>query len=187
MKYVIINTRSNGLPLHAAEGRPFRIEDWPRMVEFAFLIMDGEMNIIQEYSSLVNPDIWQITPDTMMKGYSMERSMRFGSPCKDILAEFVSAAAGCDYLIAHNMGFHLYVASAELLRYNLTLGHRPKKICTMLSTVEYVGLNDKWPKLSELYKKMYGCLLPGKSPADDVRAVARCFGDLVRKKIIELT
>lgn len=68
-----------------------------------------------------------------------------------------------------------------------------KRIDTMMKTIKFVGeLKEngkpgKFPKLSELYEKLFpGEHFPAHNALDDVRALVRCVPVLVDKGVIEL-
>lgn len=92
--------------------------------------------------------------------FEIARKVKF--PINHALKKFAEDIKTCDYIVAHNIEFHL-----EILEYYFTdfYGLNPfrnkNKICTMKSTINFCAISGnnygyKYPKLSELYFKLYG-------------------------------
>jgi hypothetical protein len=60
----------------------------------------------------------------------------------------------------------------------------------MLETIDYVGATfrdgtvGKYPKLEELYYKLFAETFPAHNSLEDVRALKRCYWELVKIKIL---
>jgi len=70
--------------------------------------------------------------------------------------------------------------------------NKPQKICTMQSTTDICKLPSqygfKWPSLQELHKFLFGCDFEGAHDAsDDVTAMAKCFFELKRRKLLVIS
>lgn len=81
-------------------------------------------------------------------------------------------------IVGHNIDFDSNIVGAEFVRlefYNHILNC--ELICTMNSTIDYCGLeNDKWPRLQELYTKIFNTPFEGAHDAlNDVKATSKCF------------
>ena len=112
----------------------------------------------------------------------------------DALNSFKEAIEKSDALVAHNVQFDAKTIMAEYIRQT---GHwlqplfRLDKICTMMKSTKYCNLpgrygNPKWPKLGELYFKLFGEELTDLHDAmADVHACAKCFFELKRLGVIE--
>ena len=61
-------------------------------------------------------------------------------------------------------------------------------LCTMKSTIEFCkinGFNDyKWPKLQELYYKLFKDTFDEHNALEDIRATSKCFWELKSRNII---
>lgn len=103
-----------------------------------------------------------------------------------MLQEFQKFVENADYLVAHNMSFDEKIVGAEYLRsqMNNCLSSK-RKICTMENTTNFCAISGpygyKWPKLSELYFKLFGTNLEeAHNAAVDISATAKCFWELKR-------
>ena len=79
---------------------------------------------------------------------------------------------------------------AEFIRYNQNnILESRRKFCTMKSSVNFCAIPGfkgyKWPKLIELYRKLFSKDFNPHNALDDVEATADCFWELKKKKIIK--
>ena len=124
---------------------------------------------------------------------STKRCEDEGIPVFDALRKFQDALKKCQYKIAHNISFDNKIVYKEIVEAGITkeLFQFKKSLCTMLSTVKFVGAVNKfgkpgkWPKLQELHVKLFNEEFEGAHDAlDDVRAMVRCFFELQNRGII---
>jgi len=93
-------------------------------------------------------------------------------------------------MIAHNMNFDIPILVNEMRLSKISATNKPRKVCTMMSTIKFVGAlksngTPKWPKLSELHIKLFGVDFDGAHDAlEDVRATARCYQKLKENNLI---
>lgn len=101
-------------------------------------------------------------------------------------------AGNSSLLIGHNLSFDKKIVGAELIRmgYLDTLKNKPS-FCTMESTVNfckisnYIGYGYKFPKLQELYRKLFRQNFGNEHDASaDVAATFKCFWELKKRGII---
>ena len=80
---------------------------------------------------------------------------------------------------------------AEYIRY----GHKnilssKRKFCTMKSSVKFCAIPGfkgyKWPKLIELYRKLFSKDFNQHNALDDIKATADCFWELKKRRVIKL-
>jgi len=89
-------------------------------------------------------------------------------------------------LVAHNMSFDEKIVGAEFLRVGMPNSIPAKrKICTMESTTNFCAIDGpygyKWPKLSELYYKLFKTgFEEAHNAAVDITATVKCFWELKR-------
>lgn len=186
-------------------------EDYPRVFQLAFILMNQDGKIISEFSNFIKPDGWEIPteredPDVPNfwedHGYSTEECDRVGVPALEAYTKFAEAASKADYLVAHNLSFDRPVMLAELKRYDVKIvrSNKPGLLCTMMSTINYVKakhsdeniakwefLKDKFkfPKLEELHEKLFSEKFDGAHDAlNDVRATFRCLKELFDRGIM---
>lgn len=174
-------------------------EDYPRVFQLAFIRLDENGTILEEFSEFIKPDGWEIPTGEGSEfwsdhGYTTEECSRVGVPISYALEKFVTSIGESDYLVAHNLDFDHPVILAEVARdcTKFPDGFKaPKKLCTMKTTIEYVNAphspeniakweflrnKAKFPKLEELHEKLFSEGFDGAHNAlNDVRATFRCL------------
>lgn len=171
----------------------------PRIVQLSWIFDNQERDFI------IKPQNWTI-PDEAARihGITTERALAEGQPFLDVLPVFLEDLAQSDRICAHNIEFDLKVTAANTIRmagrdtYDkrvLPYILKSRQIDTMKSTVYFCNIPNpnprfttpKWPRLSELYAKLFnGESFNAHNSMDDVRAMVRCFGELVKRGIIKL-
>ncbi|GAA4832587.1 hypothetical protein GCM10023331_17230 [Algivirga pacifica] len=186
---LFFDTETNGLP-RSYHAKWSDVSNWPRVVQLGFLLTDTEGNTIQEYQAIIQPDGWEIPIEaSRIHGISQEVAEAEGVPMFQAVAVFEEALEQADLLVAHNIKFDLPIMGAEFYREEKLL-HVPDTFCTMLGSTDYVGIwNEyyggyKWPKLEELYWKLFEEPFEGAHDAlADVKATAACYFKLKEKGI----
>lgn len=193
-KYLFFDTETNGLPTNF-KASPKEVENWPRVIQLAFIVTDGGMNELFSYCELIKPEGWTI-PDAKFwqdNGYTTETNEKEGVPINSALDEFSEKLKECKYLVAHNINFDHPIVSAEMIRKKMKVefpNGKPEKICTMHSSTDYCQIPGrfgfKWPKLEELHTNLFGHSFDGAHDAlEDVRATVRCFKELKNIGVIK--
>lgn len=185
--YLFFDTETTGKPKdYQADMRD--IDNWPRVIQLAYLQFDAEGNRIDGFSELIKPDGWTVPKKKFWieNGFSTEQNEAHGVPISIAFDYFLKAYDNSDFLLAHNMNFDYNVLGAELIRANRKATKKADRICTMLSSTDYCKLPGKygykWPSLSELHIKLFGHDFDNAHDAlADVEATAKCFFEL--KKI----
>jgi DNA polymerase-3 subunit epsilon len=198
--YLFFDTETNGFPPHA------------NMTQLGFILTDADGNILEKYQAVIKPDGWIVKDKAwyLANGYSEEDAIKkggfftdnnistarceeFGIPVYDALRAFQEALKKCQYKVAHNISFDNKIVYKEIVSAGITkeLFQFKKSLCTMLSTVQFVGAFNKWgkpgklPKLQELHVKLFDEEFVGAHDAlDDVKAMVRCFFELQKIGII---
>lgn len=172
-----------------------RSDNWPRLVQIGWLIADEEGTVLNKKSAIIYPDGYSI-PESATKVHHIttERARIEGKQLATILREFMQDFEQTDHLVAHNIKFDQHVIGAELYRLNMQYQSFMDKngICTMLSSINYCQLPNqngyadyKWPKLEELYRKLFNRDFADAHDAlSDVMATKECFFELKRRGII---
>lgn len=188
--YLFFDTETTGIPKnYKAPSSDF--ENWPRLVQIAWLVADEQGNEIASAEHIVKPDGYSIPPAAAkIHGISTALALQNGVAIKAILDPLVADIGNASVLIAHNMQFDEKILGAELLRagYPNHVEARPRK-CTMQSATNYCRLpgpyGNKWPTLQELYRKLFHEEFSGAHRAlADVRACAKCYFELKRLKVM---
>jgi DNA polymerase III epsilon subunit-like protein len=195
------DTETTGLPKDW-KAPMTQLDNWPRVIQLAWLTTDLKGNTLDQRELLIKPDGWEIPTDKFWidHGFNTETSMANGHPLPDVLTDFVTDLEKSEYLVSHNMDFDHKVLGAEMLRYQVK-GKRLLKICTKDASTDWCKIpfaghrgylsraqgRYKWPKLEELYAKLFGRDFENKHQAGgDVAALKECFFELVRIGVIQL-
>lgn len=199
--FTFFDTETTGKPRNY-KGAMSDVDNWPRVIQLAWLLTDADGNHLNQKEYLIKPDGWVIPvePFWIEHNFNTEQNEAAGIPLPDVLAEFTADLERSEYLIAHNMEFDKNVLGAEMIRYQVK-AKKLAKICTMNSAINFckipfpgqrewygkVTKNYKWPKLDELHVKLFGHSMEGGHQAgEDVTALKKCFFELVRLGVISL-
>ncbi|MCX5657269.1 MAG: 3'-5' exonuclease [Candidatus Omnitrophica bacterium] len=190
--YLFFDTETTGLPGNG-KAPVTDLDNWPRMVQLAYLFSDSNGNKISEGNFIIKPVGFTIPAKAVeVHGITTERAEKEGTDLKIVLLDFQALISRAEYLVAHNMDFDGKVIGAEFLRNKMRDGLPAKrKICTMLSAIDYCALPGpfgyKWPKLTELHCKLFQKGFDdAHNAAADVLATVRCFWELKRLGIIKV-
>ena len=190
--YLFFDTETTGLP------RDWRapltdFENWPRMVQLAYIVCEDAGRNIASRDYVIKPVGFSIPEEAArIHGITTEYAIKNGMPLSDVLNEVYSALNEAHYVVAHNMSFDEKIIGAEFLRNGLEdCLPTKKRICTMQSSTNYCAISGaygyKWPKLSELHKKLFGeDFNNAHNAAVDIAATAKCFWELCRLGIIRI-
>ena len=97
------------------------------------------------------------------------------------------------WLVGHNIDYDLHVVGTEY--YRLGYDHRimfaRPYVCTMQATIDFCNIpgkyGPKWPRLQELYVRLFGREFDGAHDAmADISATKECFFELLRRKVISI-
>jgi DNA polymerase III epsilon subunit-like protein len=194
MYRLFFDTETAGLPKDY-NAPPSNTDNWCRMVQLGWLVYrDTELVGSREF--IIRPEGFEIPLSvSALHGITTERALTEGKSLKLVMKDFRTWVEGVDEIVCHNANFDLGVAGAEFYR---TLGENPLEgkpsICTMRSTMEFVGISGnpkyggyKYPKLRELWAKLFSDTpYPQTHTAlDDIQHTATCFFELERRGVIK--
>ena len=182
--YLFFDTETTGLPKNW-KAPVTDVNNWPRLVQLAYLFYDLNRNLVSEGNFIIKPDGFIIPNEaSRIHKITTERAYNEGQDLLTVLQTFQKLIDQADYLVAHNMSFDEKIIGAEFLRNKMvnSLDTR-NKICTMHSTTNFCKLDGpygyKWPKLSELHYKLFRTGFEEAHDASvDITATARCFWEL---------
>jgi DNA polymerase-3 subunit epsilon len=187
--YLVFDTETNGLPKDY-KAPMTDVDNFPRIIQFGYVVFSDSGEIVKEYQSLIYPDGWVIPNEKFWRdnGFTTERNFAEGVDIKVALAGFIDEINnGCHTLVAHNLQFDHKIVGAEMIRAGMFAQKKLNKICTMQSTIELCNLpgkyGPKFPKLVELHNKLFGVGFDGAHDAlADVKATGRCLFKLLDMK-----
>lgn len=193
MYFIIFDTETTGLPKNW-KAPMTDLKNWPRIIQLAWVVYNEKRELIAEHKYLIKPDGWEVPMEKFWieNGYSTAQCQEQGIPLTEAMAIFITNHDESDVLVSHNMSYDHNVLGCEMLRYKLSAKKRLKKICTKEEGTMYCNLpkvfgKPKWPKLIELYQKLFGEGFEDAHDAlADVKATARCFFGLIDKGVIKV-
>lgn len=184
-RYVVFDCETTGL--RASRAPTF-------LVQLAWSVHEHDGTLVAECNYVVKPSGYKIPEaSTRIHGITHAHAMEVGAPVKRVLESFfATAVAEGVRLVAHNISFDVPVVDAAGERAGLGSPlRRCPYYCTMRSTTEICqipqvrGGGFKWPTLQELHLTLFGRRYAGGHDAmQDVRATARCFSELRRKRYV---
>lgn len=191
--YLFFDTETNGLP--DDWNAPIeKVDNWPRIIQIAWAKYDKQGNEISCRADIIKPSGFAFQREAAKIHGITEKVAMNGNNIKKVLEEFTVDIKVADCIVAHNTRFDKKIIRAELLRLEKDIEfisrEKIETICTMFSSTAHCAIpgprGNKWPKLEELYKKLFNEDLVGAHDAlVDVRACARCFFELRRLGVIE--
>ncbi len=184
--YLFFDTETTGLP-RDWKAPVTDLNNWPRMVQIAFLLYDNNGTRIAANDYIIKPDGFTIPHDASdIHGITTEKAIREGRALSSVLHEFNNLVNQVDYLVAHNISFDEKIVGAEFLRNSMqnTIALK-NRICTMERSTNFCAIDGpygfKWPKLSELHSKLFReDFEEAHNAAADILATAKCFWELKR-------
>ena len=188
--YLFFDTETTGLPRNW-KAPVSDLDNWPRLVEMAWLLYDEEGNCVESRSAIVRPDGFVIPAEAAaVHGITTVRAAAEGVDLGALLADFARAVDIAQVLVAHNVSFDEKIVGAELLRMGVTscLDER-ERFCTMTTSTDLCAIPSrygyKWPKLPELHQRLFGSVPDGAHAAgSDVEACASCFFEMKRLGLV---
>jgi len=191
--FLFFDTETSGLPKDF-KARASTNDNWPRLVQLAWIITDTKLNIIKAESHLIKPKGFTISKDAeKVNGISTEYALEEGEDLYGVLEVFRKDVRSCCACIGHNIRFDQMVVGSELLRASMRdVISGMTGIDTMESSKLYCSFRKpdgtlKRPKLQELYTFLFGVEFQGAHDAmADVTATKECFEELLRIGVINI-
>ena len=199
MRTLVFDTETTSLP-QSKSITPSALHLWPHTVQFSYVIFDTELNkIVKIKDSIIKvPDGFTISEENAkIHGITTEISLTKGVSLEPVLTEFFEDLKTVDHIVGHNVSFDINIVKVELQRliinssdeklqeYLTTINTSTKFYCTMQETIELCAIEmkdkfgrpyKKFPKLVELYQKMFGVTPKNlHNSLNDVIVCLRCF------------
>lgn len=188
--YLFFDTETTGLPINY-KAPVTKFDNWPRLVQIAWMLFDENGKKINEASRIIRPEGFEIpTTASNIHGITTEKAIALGLPLPEVLKEFKEVLDRSKCLVAHNMSYDIKIIHAELLRNGMVCDiEKRSTVCTKEKSTNFCAIEGmygyKWPKLAELYMKLFNEELKDSHDAlVDVTATARCFWEMKKRGII---
>ncbi len=172
---VFFDTETTGLPLW---NDPSDDPRQPHLVQLACGVFTPEREMISSLDILIRPDGWGI-PEEVSKIHRITTDMAFeyGVPESEAIELFLSLL-GTRKRVAHNTTFDnriIRIALKRMFSADAQKGFSEGDYyCTMVNGSKILG--GKWPKLTEIYKKLFGSEMEGAHDAfADMEACAHVY------------
>ena len=192
-KYLFFDTETTGIPKDY-KAPCTNTDNWPRLIQLGWLLTDAEGRILSEGNHIVRPDGFEIPKAASdLHGITTEFALENGKPLLDVIFAFGADLNQAECVIGHNLDYDLHIVGAEYVRlgYDSRIMFARPTLCTMQATIQYCNIpgrfGPKWPKLMELYTKLFGQEFDGAHDAmADIVATKECFFELIRRGVVRL-
>lgn len=192
-KYLFFDTETTGIPKDY-KAPCTNTDNWPRLVQLGWLLTDAAGRILSEGNHIVRPDGFEIPKAASdVHGITTEFALENGKPLLDVIFAFGADLNQADCVVGHNLDYDLHIVGAEYVRlgYDSRIMFARPTLCTMQATIQFCNIpgrfGPKWPKLMELYTKLFGQGFDGAHDAmADIRATKDCFFELLKRGIVRL-
>ena len=188
--FFFFDTETTGVPLNY-KAPSSDTNNWPRLVQLAWILTDEESNRIHTGNLIVKPDGFVIPADaTKVHGITTQRAKEEGVSLAEAIEQFKADLDVATYIVGHNIDFDKKIVGAEMIRLGMKDELEKKKsYCTMQSSIDFCKIPGKYgykyPKLQELYKKLFGAEFENAHDAmSDIEATEKCFWELKKRKLI---
>jgi DNA polymerase III epsilon subunit-like protein len=150
------------------------------------LIFDTGTTGLNPYKDDIKQLAWQVY---CVDG-SLQKECNFVGNITEAIKEFQKDVERSHYFVGHNADFDIKMLMKHLSQ-DLIKKMQNQKICTIRQSAEWFGVETadgyKFPKLSELYQKLFGEDFENAHQAlADTQACASCFFGLLELGIITL-
>lgn len=185
MKVLVFDTETSGLPLER-NGSIYQTVKWPYIVQLSYMIYDSETNLLlgleNDYIDIPNDVI--MDPESVKIHNITSEQLRNGINIVQALEKFNSHAEKVDLLVAHNVSFDKRMLMVEGIRNNIKVNltdtyctmRNSINLCKIETTSKSGGIYFKYPKLSELYMKLFDIVPKNTHNAlVDILICLRCF------------
>jgi DNA polymerase III epsilon subunit-like protein len=189
---LFFDTETTGLPRNW-KAPISDIHNWPRLVQLAYQLYDEDGSKLKEVDFIIYPDGYLIPSESSsIHKITNEIAKSIGQPIEKVLSDFFDSLKSAHTIIGHNIDFDINVVGCEFIRLGMQNPFETlSKICTMESSTAYCAIQGpygyKWPKLAELYFKLFNNELEDAHDARiDIKATIECFWELKNRNIIQL-
>ncbi len=192
VKILVFDTETTGF---IDKKNILNLEVQPHIIQFAAILWelkDRKYKEIERKNLLIKPPI-SIPYGASQVHNIYDIDVKDAPVMAEQIEEIMSFLSQADVIIGHNIEYDEDMIKLELKRVQKLHLYNPNQVvCTMKASVDYCALQGngarfKYPKLGELYKKLFGEYFIGAHDAmTDVEATLKCFLELEKQEIIQL-
>ncbi len=194
---IYFDTETTGLPPKGAKWDT-NYNNFPYIVQISWKRSDQKY--VKDF--ILNNGVEIPKEATAIHGVTQEMADNSNYTFLEVIGLLLRDAIEAECIIAHNGYFDISITKANALRFIHDKKFqdmmdeafdKDKRIDTMMSTVKFCAIpfpsgrsGFKWPKLEELYMKLFNETFPAHNSKEDVLATERCFHELVKLKVIKV-
>ena len=188
-KYLVFDTETTGLPKKTGFNYDYKnLENFnnSRLVSISWILCNENFEILSKKSYIIKPKGFKISEESIkIHKITNEIAKEQGKKLSKVLEKFEKVLKKSDVIVAHNLNFDLAIISSELFRNDcfnsLELIEKKQRYCTMENGKLHC-MNNKFPKLSELYYILYGEEAEKNKLHDAKYDTEYCYKCLIRLK-----
>lgn len=191
MNILFFDTETTGLPYDYKKAPELDLNNWPRLVQLAFILCDESGKVIEENNYIIKPEGFIIPKEASnVHGITTEFATHYGKPIIQALLHLAKSLNESFLIVAHNYAFDKNVIRGEYLRTKLPY-NVPPSFCTMETGTHVCKIPGKygfkWPKLQELHHFLFDKEFDKAHDAlADVRATKDCFFEMTGRRLVHL-
>lgn len=190
--FLIFDTETTGLP-RDYNAPVSDTENWPRCIQIAWQLHDGEGKCLEHGDFLVKPDGFDIPfQSEQIHGISTALANEQGEDLKKVMDDFLEVLAKTKFVVGQNIEFDIKVVGSELYRLGIENDLEAKPVLDTCTEVTAQlckipggrGGKFKLPTLTELHAYLFKVpFAEAHNATADVEATTRCFLELIRRKV----
>jgi len=192
--YLVFDLETTGLPQTISWGKYYTYTNLPkydssRILSICIHLYSPLGDLKEKFYTLIKPDSFSVK-GTEIHGISEKDVKENGIDFNEAVKKIEELFEKTDTVIGHNVQFDKMILCSELYRYGyneLALKIFEKNYyCTMTNSKTILSL-EKFPKLSELYGKLFGENLKGAHNAEwDVINTGKCYQALIKYQLCSI-
>lgn len=186
--FLVFDIETTGFP-QRKNVHPYKTSNYEtsRMIELGYMIVnDITGETVKEVSHLIQHPNKVGINNSHIHGITEEMVLEDGETVHSVLDELYEDLKQVDTMVAHNMDFDFNILLSEVYRwypmYNHLLGelYNKKLVCTVQMGKSLMP-NGKYPKLIELYQKLFDeeWIQPHRA-LEDCRVCSKCYLKLIQ-------
>ncbi len=179
--YCIIDIETDGLPKKSTNGTIY-----PEIFQIAWTLISEDNTTLKKKSYIVDNPIFRLKNKTgldklLLFDADLNIANEISQPIENVLMKLIKDIKISEYIVSHNTEFDLPILENAFNKYlKRTPLKKKTKICTMKKATDFckiISTNGyKYPKLSELYEKLFKIRIDISQNAEvGVAVVSKCF------------